>query len=342
MSLLSKPWIIPVIGSVMVVGTAIVAALWYYHRGRNEAPADTRKFTIPVARVQHLWVHPIKGCHRLEVNNVQCLTRGFQHDRCWVVIDKDNRVVQQSKAPKLATVIPQVINGPTNNDGMSPTLVLNAPNVETLIVPPSDLNLSTLTRVQLFNMRGEGHDIGDEAGEWISNLINMDGCRIIYMSDNNIPRKLTDHNKFSNISQPSEETSFANFAPVFITSESSLVELNSKLDDPIPMTRFRPNIVLKDCLPHLEDECNEIRIGDTCTLRKITPGPRCSVTTIDQETGEKSANDEPLKTLRSYRNYDKVYGVYDSRYTSGPLFGADYGVIQTGTIAVGDKVFIRN
>lgn len=65
------------------------------------------------------------------------------------------------------------------------------------------------------------------------------------------------------------------------------------------------------------------------------------MTTIDQELGERSSTEEPLQTLRTYRNYDKVYGVHDSRYTGGgPLFGADYGIIRTGNIKVGDEVFV--
>lgn len=339
MSSLSKQSLI-IIGAVAAVGAAGVAAVtfWYCSRRKKSRASRPEDFTMPVAIVEQLWLYPLKSAHRLEVNEIECLARGFRNDRCWVVTDKDGRIVYQSKAPVLATVLPLV-----EENGKNPTLVLNAPGMEAITIdPPSADNPAPVSSVQLFNMTGEAYDVGDAAADWISRLTEIEGCRIKYMSPDQKPRKLVDHHKYSDICQPKDETSFAQFAPVFIASQSSLNKLNAKLAQPVPMTRFRPNIIISGCPPHEEDCWSEIKIGDSCILRGITPGQRCVVTTVDQELGVKSSDGEPLKTLRKYRSYEQVYGVENSRYAGGgPLFGADYGIIAPGSIKVGDRVYIK-
>ena len=68
---------------------------------------------------------------------------------------------------------------------------------------------------------------------------------------------------------------------------------------------------------------------------------RCKTTTVNQELGEVSGSNEPLKTLNTYRTYEQVYGKYDKNYTSGPLFGSNFAVVNPGPIRIGDTVFTR-
>jgi uncharacterized protein YcbX len=111
-----------------------------------------------------------------------------------------------------------------------------------------------------------------------------------------------------------------------IISEASLQDLNSRLDSPLPMNRFRPNIVVKDCDPFAEDTWKHIRIGDV-EMALVKPCPRCEVTTIDKETLER--NKEPLKTLGKYR-----------KQKGGAMFGMNVIPLNEGEIKVGMRVEI--
>ena len=123
-----------------------------------------------------------------------------------------------------------------------------------------------------------------------------------------------------------DHTGFADGYPILIISEASLLDLNSKLISPLPMNRFRPNIVVKDCEPFAEDTWKRIRIGDV-EMALVKPCPRCVVTTIDKETLEKSK--EPLKTLATYRNQG-----------DGAMFGMNVIPLNEGVIKVGMSVEI--
>jgi uncharacterized protein YcbX len=84
-----------------------------------------------------------------------------------------------------------------------------------------------------------------------------------------------------------------------LTTEESLADLNARMAAPIPMNRFRPNVVVRGAAPYAEDRWRTISIGDT-VLRWIKPCTRCVATTTDQETGERASR-EPLYTLARYR-----------------------------------------
>ncbi len=100
---------------------------------------------------------------------------------------------------------------------------------------------------------------------------------------------------------------FADAFALLLTNEASLQDLNSRLDRPLPMARFRPNLVLQGLEPYAEDEINRIRIGDV-ELRVVKPCTRCIVTTTDQSTGQRDG-EEPLRTLRQYRWLASLSGV---------------------------------
>ena len=86
---------------------------------------------------------------------------------------------------------------------------------------------------------------------------------------------------------------------LLVTNESSLRDLNSRLDRPLPMARFRPNLVLEGLEPFAEDDIDLIRLGNI-ELRCVKACLRCVVTTTDQMTGQREGN-EPLRTLKKYR-----------------------------------------
>jgi uncharacterized protein YcbX len=127
-----------------------------------------------------------------------------------------------------------------------------------------------------------------------------------------------------NYAQQNEITSFSDGYPLLIIGQASLDDLNQKLAQPLPMNRFRPNIVFTGGYPFQEDEMKAFEINDI-NFYGVKPCARCVITTIDQQTGEK--NKEPLKTLSTYRMWDnKVY------------FGQNLLYNNTGTLHAGDKI----
>jgi uncharacterized protein YcbX len=123
-----------------------------------------------------------------------------------------------------------------------------------------------------------------------------------------------------------DHTSFADGYPILLTSEEGLQDLNSQLETPVPMNRFRPNLVVKGCEPFAEDAWKRIKVGDV-ELAVVKPCARCVVTTIDKETLAQSK--EPLKTLGKYR-----------KHKLGALFGQNVIPLNEGRIRLGMNVTI--
>ncbi|RTZ60719.1 MAG: hypothetical protein DSZ32_03135, partial [Gammaproteobacteria bacterium] len=90
-------------------------------------------------------------------------------------------------------------------------------------------------------------------------------------------------------------------SPMLI-SRASLDDLNTRLEHPVEMRRFRPNLVVDGCDAYAEDGWSEIRIGDI-VMRVVKPCSRCPIPTVDPDTGEVSSG-EPLQTLATYREKD--------------------------------------
>jgi uncharacterized protein YcbX len=95
-----------------------------------------------------------------------------------------------------------------------------------------------------------------------------------------------------------DRVGFADGFPFLLLSEGSLEELNRRLDQPVPMDRFRPNLVVTGCDPYAEDAWARLTIGEL-VFRVVKPCARCTITTTDQETGQRGP--EPLRMLASYR-----------------------------------------
>jgi uncharacterized protein YcbX len=123
-----------------------------------------------------------------------------------------------------------------------------------------------------------------------------------------------------------DDHGFSDGYPILLTSEEGLQDLNTRLESPVPMNRFRPNLVVKGCKLFEEDTWNRIRLGDV-ELAVVKPCARCEVTTIDKETLERSK--EPLKTLGKYR-----------KQKLGAIFGQNVIPLSEGRIQVGMTVEI--
>ena len=259
--------------------------------------------------VSGLTIFPVKSCGGIELKNAFLDVRGFRFDRRWMIADQAGRFLTQREHPRLSLI------GVKQEAG---TFTLSAPGIPPLNIPLS-VNDKPLIQVVIWNDTVEAMTAEPDAAEWISSYLGIP-CRFIYMPDTSY-RPVNPRYAFKR-----EQVNFADAFPVLLISEASLADLNSRLDTPLPMNRFRPNIVVAGCSPYEEDTWKRIQIGST-TFLVAKPCDRCAITTVDQSTGIKGK--EPLRTLAQYRNRDGQV-----------LFGQNLIHERNGEIRVGEEVTI--
>jgi uncharacterized protein YcbX len=162
--------------------------------------------------------------------------------------------------------------------------------------------------------------LGEPSARWFSEFLETD-CNLVHMADRHVrPADPI-------FAPPGARVSFADGFPFLLISEESLADLNRRLVAPLPMNRFRPNLVVAGGEPYAEDGWKRIEIGGL-SLRVVKPCGRCVVTTTDQDTGERGQ--EPLRTLATYRRQDGLV-----------MFGQNVIHEAPGRLRVGDAVVLR-
>jgi uncharacterized protein len=262
------------------------------------------------ARVVELVRYVVKGCAGESLDRAVVGRMGLADDRLFMVVDQNGKFVTQRSRPAMAVV------RPTLGDG---TLTLSAPGMEDLTfdVIPDGERLEVVVHV----WTGKAVDQGQAPAEWVSQFLG-EPCRLV--------RVPPDHERRSS-GLTQGYTGFADAHALHVTSLSSLDHLNGlimeKGGDPLPMNRFRPNIVIAGWdEPYTEDRVRGMTIGAIeAGWEKIAI--RCVVPTVDQATGQKAGH-EPTKTLAGYRREEE----------GGVSFGAKFAVVTSGELAVGDPV----
>jgi uncharacterized protein YcbX len=252
--------------------------------------------------------YPIKACRGFEVDSANVERMGLQYDRRMMVVTPEGEFLTQREYPKLAWVTPTLKDG---------ALTLCAPDFDSIKV--NIQTSGTSQPVDVWHSKGvQAIDQGEEAAGWFSAWLGR-AVRLVHIADG-YKRKLNPQYAVN----ADDHTGFADGYPILIISEESLEDLNSRLETPVPMNRFRPNVVVKGSEPFAEDTWNQIRIGDV-KLSIVKPCARCVVTTIDTETLEQGK--EPLKTLGKYRKHEL-----------GAIFGQNVIPLNGGRLQLGMSV----
>lgn len=254
-------------------------------------------------------VYPIKSAKGISVRTALVERRGIQFDRRWMVVNASGVFLSQRGFPRLALISTHL---------GSDTLRVVAPgmNTLTLSLQPSDADP---IRVHVWDDTVDAISAGDEAQKWFSTYLEMPS-RLVFMPENSI-RHVEPESAIHNAI-----VSFADGFPLLLISQHSLDDLNNRLATPVPMNRFRPNVVVNDSSAFAEDRWKKIRIG-TMLFYVVKPCSRCITTTVDQETGIQGK--EPLTTLSQYRKVD-----------GNVHFGQNIIPENIGKINVGDRVEI--
>lgn len=260
-------------------------------------------------RLSAIHLYPIKGIRAVDAAQAHLEPAGLRGDRRWVIVDDQGQFISQRTHPRMAR-----ISGSFDDQG----LTLEAPGQN-----PVDLGVpdgSSRIPVTVWRDTVDAAAVDPTVDQWLSRFLDHP-CRLAYM-DEGCRRPIS-----SSEGRAGEIVSFADGYPCLVISSGSLADLNSGLDEPLPMDRFRPNLVIDGCEPYAEDGWRKISVGET-VLRFAGLCARCSVTTVDQMSGQRTSV-EPLRTLSTYRKRE-----------DGVVFGVNLVPEKTGVIKVGDSITI--
>lgn len=229
-------------------------------------------------------LYPIKSCGGISVESAALDRFGLVHDRRWMLVDQHNVALTQRECAAMALIQTELLG-----DGLRISLL-----GEALDIAMPTTAAAASVEVTVWGDRVQALDGGDDAARWLSERLAQ-ACRAVFMPDD------SERPVDKNFAKAGETVSFADGFPLLLISQASLDDLNGRLEQPVPMNRFRPNLVVSGCAPFEEDKWRRIRIGDVeFDLPKLCS--RCVMPSIDQATGmrDKAIN----RVLASYRRRD--------------------------------------
>ena len=249
----------------------------------------TSSGNVTTATVTDLFIYPVKSTRGIARERVRIAATGFEWDRQWMIIDHRGTFLSQRTHPHLAQIVPQVAPD---------ALILRHARFATLTVPFTEHG--ERVAVSVHRDACVGIDQGTAASEWVSAALGQ-AVRLVRVPGDPARRA---NPKFAG--PAAAPMGFADGFPMLVCNQASLDDLNQRMPAPIPMERFRPNIVLEGLPPWAEDHIDTVTVG-ALTLRLVKPCTRCAIPSIDQRTGERST--DPLPVLRPFRFDHELLGI---------------------------------
>lgn len=270
---------------------------------------------MPDITVAEINIYPIKSLGGIKVDDSSIEERGLHYDRRWMLVNPVGKFLSQREFPKMAA-----LKVSFENSG------LRVSEKDKTILIPFDENGGPEIEVEIWNSRLTAQTSENKIDAWFSEALRTN-CRLVRMNQNSNRPVNPDY-----AVRQKDTVSFADGYPVLLIGEASLNDLNQRLIQPLPMNRFRPNLVIRNSEPFAEDGWKKIKVGET-VFHIVKPCERCVMTTIDQERGIPDGL-EPLKTLADFRMVKK-----DGR--SKILFGQNLIADSFGaSVRIGDQVEI--
>jgi hypothetical protein len=267
--------------------------------------------------ISGLYIYPIKSCRGIALKWAEVTARGLAGDREMMVVDRRGKFITQRQFPQLATVQVNLVGD---------RLTLSTATLPPINVP-STLNGEERV-VEVWNDSCRAIDQGEEIAQWFSELLHTSDCRLVRQSPHH-PRRIAARYRQSE----GDRVSFADGFPILLIQSASLDELNRQLAPyaPLPMARFRPNVIVEGDRPFAEDDWFEITLG-ALPMTAVKACTRCVITTTDQTTGDRDGSGEPLVTLGKFRQFQK----------GKIIFGENVIPKETGWLGVGDRVVVHS
>jgi uncharacterized protein len=266
-------------------------------------------------KLSEIYIYPIKSLGGILLNTANITTRGLENDRRFMLIDENGRFLSQREYPQLAIFQTEI-----EGDFLK---IINKKTDEILRISLSPISQSASISVTIWDDTTSAVEVNHEASEWFTQALGIP-TRLVYMHEES-QRKTEPNYSLTG----DEITSFSDGYPILVIGQSSLDDLNNRLEKPVNINRFRPNFVFTNGEPFEEDAWHEFTVGGV-RFFGVKPCARCVMTTINQETGEKSGK-EPLLTLNKYRKAGNKI-----------LFGQNVLISQLGSVKTGDLIKVKS
>lgn len=261
-------------------------------------------------QLSQLWIYPIKSLGGISLSTSRVLPKGLEFDRRWMLVDENDVFMTQRTHPEMALLKLSI-----DTDYLTVTR-----HSQSITIPlKSDPGKPVETKV--FDDPVVLSEVSANHNAWFSEMLGVN-CKLLFFPERN-PRPIDPEYAIND-----DHVSLADGYPFLIIGQSSLDDLNGRLEKPVPMNRFRPNFVFTGGTPYEEDTWQNFTIGSNQFVG-VKPCARCVIPTIDQETAKKSA--EPSKTLAAYRQRNnKIY------------YGQNVIALDYSSVSVGDVIGVVN
>lgn len=254
-----------------------------------------------------LLVYPVKSAAGMSVTEWPVTAQGLHLDRSFMVVDaQSGEFLTQRQLPAMALIRPSLADD---------QLHLQTPG------GAASVRLEELGQqrsIQVWEHAGPARDCGDPPAELLSDLLGS-AVRLVGLDPSHDRQADAEH------AGPGVPVSFSDGYPLLVIGQASLADLNARLPQPLPMNRFRPNLVLGGTEAFAEDAWPRITVG-SIPIDLVKPCTRCAITTVDQATGQR-AGAEPLRALGTFRRSEK-----------GVMFGQNAVPRGVGVLRVGDSI----
>jgi uncharacterized protein len=278
------------------------------------------------ARIERLFVYPIKSCAGIELQESVLLDTGLEFDRAWMLTDGEGEFVTQRELPRMALVRPQL---------KTQEMVLRAPGMLALHVALDAVEGPA--RVRVWDDEVPAYDMGDLAAQWFSDFLGQKLRMVRFDPDH---RRLSNRQWTGDIEAPNQ---FSDGYPLLVTSAAVMDGLNERLASaghaPVGIERFRPNIVLGGIEAHDEDRLDTLTVGAAegeVRLKLVKPCPRCPIPNIDPATAQ--SHPAVSDALQAYRRDKRVDGAVTFGMNAVLLSGDEH-TLRVGQTVSGNYVF---
>lgn len=254
--------------------------------------------------LKRIRIYPIKACAGTDVQEARTGKRGLCYDRRWLLVNEQGSDLHQFDYPRLASIVVSLTDD---------SLLVQAPGMSPLHIPlqsPSSVPLA----VQWFQGSCEASPVSKQADAWFQTFLHVP-CQLVFMPET------AQHPVEPGYEVDHDLAAFTSFH-YHVLGEGSLEELNQRLETPVPLERFRPNLLIAGTPPFAEDSWRTIRMNKLL-FHVVKPCDRCAITTVDPVKGVMTGK-EPLQTLARYRTFEKkvLFGQY--------LLSGEDGMVHVG------------
>lgn len=261
-------------------------------------------------RVSELNIYPLKSARGIPLREMTLDARGPARDRRWMLIDEGAVMLSQRDMPVMALISAE------NGAG---ELLCSAPGMPQLRVAVPRPGEGPRLAARVWDDDVDVQLAADSAHAWFTKYLGRP-CRLVHQPDDSF-RQVNRIYAAKGVG-----VSLADGFPLLLIGQGSLDDLNRRLEQPVEMRRFRPNLVVDVTEPFAEDTWRTIRVGEV-EFSMAKPCARCSIPTVNPDTGEMGR--EPMRTLATFR-----------RRGGDVFFGWNIVAAAPGTLRVGDPVTV--